>query len=549
MKIFTAEQMRAFDREVTDYYKIPSLVLMENAALRVVEFLEAKFAPIAGKRITILCGKGNNGGDGLAVARHLAGTDADVQVLLAAEPDDLRGDAEANLNFLREDWDRIGVLGSPARGRSEENLSFPVALSDIVVDALLGTGFKGEVRGEALARSLEILHNAQMNGAQVVAVDVPSGLDADSGQLARQIDAGTHFTVTFAAPKRGFFVREGADRCGEIWVGDIGTAPGLVSHVSTGCELFTHGSAQRRGPYRARDAHKGDAGRVLVIGGSRGMSGAVALASRASLQIGAGLCLAAVPDAILDTVAGSILEATTHPLPCDDKGALTEEAIEDLRSRWAEMQAVAIGPGTGRSASTWELVRQVVRECPAPLIIDADALHALPAIADDVKKRQRALKGHVATILTPHPGEMGVLLGRSTREIQEDRFGAVRECARLYGAVTVLKGAYSLVATPDDPQYVEPSTWVNPTGNAGMATGGSGDVLTGTIAGLLAQTKDALNATLLGVYLHGLAGDLAFEKHGNGLVAGDIAAHLGAALLELDKPRGEEINGRLRRLV
>jgi hydroxyethylthiazole kinase-like uncharacterized protein yjeF len=237
-------------------------------------------------------------------------------------------------------------------------------------------------------------------------------------------------------------------------------------------------------PRRTRDAHKGDAGRVLIIGGSRGMSGAVALASRASLQIGAGLCLAAVPDVILDTVAASVLEATTHPLACDDKGALMESAIEDLRAAWKGVQAVAIGPGTGRAASTWELVRQVVRECPVPLIIDADALHALRDIADEVKARD------AGTVLTPHPGEMSVLLGKSVREIQDDRYGAVEECAQIYGATVVLKGACSLAARVDGAGIA--STWVNSTGNPGMATGGSGDVLTGTIAGLLAQTKDAL---------------------------------------------------------
>ena len=537
MKIFTAEQMRAFDREAIEAYHIPSIVLMENAALRVVEFLEAKFSPLGEKRIVILCGKGNNGGDGFAIARHLSNLGCRLTVAVAAGRDEMRGDALANFDALCACLDNDRIIQPPRLDRVAQ-----LCLdADIVVDAVLGTGFRGQVR-DGHVKKLFLFGLGMVHGYKqvCVAIDIPSALNADTGQAAPEARRAD-YTITFAAPKRGFFVREGIERCGEIWVGDIGAGTRQMDEARTGCELLTPESTQRLMPRRTRDAHKGDAGRVLVIGGSRGMSGAVAMASHASLQIGAGLCLAAVPDAILDTVAASVLEAITHPLACNEKGALTEAALEDLRSRWAEMQAVAIGPGTGRAASTWELVRSIVRECPAPLIIDADALHALPEIADEVKARAGE------TILTPHPGEMSVLLGRSTREVQEDRFGAVEECARKYAAVAVLKGAYSLVAHVDGAGVA--STWVNPTGNAGMATGGSGDVLTGTIAGLLAQTKDALNATLLGVYLHGLAGDLAFQKHGNGLTARDVAAHLGAALLELDKPRGEEINGRLRRLV
>jgi len=535
MKIFTAEQMRAFDKEAIEQYHTPGIVLMENAALRVVEFLEAKFSPLSEKRIVILCGKGNNGGDGFAIARHLGNAGAWVQVL-AVSPDSLRGDAKINFEAYSK-CDLVATDFSLPRG-------FPGPGYDIVVDALVGTGFSGPVR-EEFREAFKYLRNSLTYRIPIVAVDVPSALNADTGEAAPEA-CGAEYTVTFASPKRGMFVRDGIGKCGEIWVGDIGsTHEHMLLEFTTNCELFTHAEARRKMPRRARDAHKGDAGRVLVIGGSRGMSGAVAMASRASLQIGAGLCLACVPDAILDTVAASVLEATTHPLPCDEKGALAEGGLEDLRSKWAEMQAVALGPGTGRSASTWDLVRAVVRECPAPLIIDADALHALPAIAEEVKARQ------APTILTPHPGEMGVLLGTSAHEVQLDRFGSVEACARKYNAVTVLKGAYSLVCKPPgaDDWEASPSTWVNPTGNAGMATGGSGDVLTGTVAGLLAQTKDALSATLLGVYLHGLAGDFAFERHGNGLTARDIAAHLGAALLALDQPRGQEINARLRRLA
>jgi hydroxyethylthiazole kinase-like uncharacterized protein yjeF len=535
MKIFTAEQMRAFDREAVEKYGVPSIVLMENAALRVVEFLEGKFAPLREKRVVVLCGKGNNGGDGFAIARHLEGHCASLQVL-AVGPEELKGDARINFEILQKGGChvRTDFLGSWSS----------TAHYDVVVDALTGTGFSGVVR-EELVDAFQYLHRASASRMRIVAVDIPSALNADTGEAAPEARR-SHFTVTFAAPKRGMFVRDGVGKCGEVWIGDIGSDFSQMDEQSTGCELISHAFAHRARPQRSRDAHKGVAGRVLVIGGSRGMSGAVALAARASLQIGAGLCLAAVPDAILDTVASSVLEATTHPLLCDDRGALTEGAVEDLRERWGEMQAVAIGPGTGRAPSTWELVRAVVRECPVPIIVDADALHALPAIADEVKSRV------APTILTPHPGEMGVLLGTSARQVEADRFVAVEECANTYNAVTVLKGACSLVRVPDALSHTDSAstcTWVNPTGNPGMATGGSGDVLTGAIAGLLAQTRDAQKATLLGVYLHGLAGDIAYRTRGDGLVAGDIAAHLPLALCELETLEVESINPRLRKLM
>lgn len=515
MKIFTAQQMRDFDKEIVEELRVPEAVLIENAALRVIEFLEDKFSPLGEKRVVVLCGEGNNGADGWAIVRHLVSFKG--------------GDGFAYLGpwELKQDTPPYTVTR-----RCRE--------ADIIVDALLGTGFHGDLREGNLKELLKAL--AERRAEQtLIAVDIPSGLNADTGQGVPEA-VTADYTITFAAPKRGLFVRDGVDRCGEIWVGNIGVPlrahPSRSHLTNTGCEAITREAARCMMPRRSRDAHKGDAGRVLVIGGSRGMSGAVALAARASLQIGAGLCLAAVPDAILDTIASSILEATTHPLACDERGALSLAALEDLRSKWDGVQAVAIGPGTGRAASTWDLVRAVVRECPVPLVVDADALHALPAIEEEVHARK------APTILTPHPGEASVLLGKSVREIQDDRYGAVEECAQKYNAIVVLKGACSLVGEAG----VEASTWVNLSGNPGMATGGSGDVLTGTIAGLLAQTKDALSATLLGVYVHGLAGDLALQKHGNGLVAGDIAAHLGAALVDLEEPREEKINGRLRKL-
>ena len=531
MKIFTPEQMRAFDKEASAKYQIPSIVLMENAALRVVEFLEAKFAPLSEKHIVILCGKGNNGGDGFAIARHLLATQSALQVLALAA-DELEGDAKINADILRA----YGVNLLESSGELS-----PFDYPDIVLDALLGTGFHGEIRGDELKHACKYLQRARRNGAKIIAIDVPSGLNAETGAAADEC-ANAHATISFAAPKRGFFVRDGLAKCGEIWIGDIGSAPAQMAETQTDCALITREWAHAHRPQRPEDAHKGDAGRALIIGGSRGMSGAVALASRAALHSGVGLCLAAVPDAILETFAASVLEATSTPLPCDRDGALLPEALATLRDKWDAMQVVALGPGVGRSEKTQELIHQIVRECPQPLIIDADALHALPTIAEEVKART------APTILTPHPGEMGTLMNMSAREVNQQRYEIAAQCAELYGAIVVLKGARSIVAAP--PGAEETSLWVNLTGNAGMATGGSGDALTGTIAGIVAQLKEPETATIFSVYLHGLAGDIASRTRGNGLTAGDIVENLSAALLELDsKNSAKMINPRLRLLA
>lgn len=550
MKVFTAAQMREFDRRATEEYCIPSIVLMENAALRVVEFLEMKFAPLKDKRIVILCGKGNNGGDGFAIARHFVASGYSCIVLLTTGSENLQGDAQINHSALRAakgmayqlHVHRLDMVTEPSRAGSPgiANAIDILWEADIVVDALLGTGFIDKVGNSPLANALEILWVYTAGGAgsiarNLVAVDIASALNSDTGEAAHK-SVRADFTITFAAPKRGMFLRDGIEKCGEIWVGSIGTPPQLMEKSQTGCECITREIANSLLPRRAQDAHKGDAGRVLLIGGSYGMSGAPTLAARAALKSGAGLCIAALPDKIISTFAATFSEATSHPLPCNEAGVLIEESADELPALWKNVNAVAIGPGIGRDASTLNFVRRIVRECPQPLIIDADALFALREIEADLKNRK------ADTILTPHPGEMAELMKMSTSDVNDNRIETAIACAQKYNAIVVLKGARSIVALPDG------STHINLTGNSGMATGGSGDVLTGTIAGLLAQNKNAQTATMLGVYLHGMAGDLAFETSGNGLIAGDIADNIPRALVELAKPIEPPTNARLRKL-
>lgn len=547
MKVFTAAQMREFDRRATEEYSIPSIVLMENAALRVVEFLEMKFAPLKGKRVVVLCGKGNNGGDGFAIARHLTAAGCVVTILLACSPESLKGDAKINYEISKRLWDPNNgwmlaeIIELTEKSYDDQSLYSRIDYADVLVDALLGTGFKGELHDGRIRSALHLLLRSTSD--RTIAVDIPSGLDADTGEAIGMAHRAAS-TITFASPKKGMFLRDGLRLCGEIWVGAIGT---ITEHYDpiflefstpsqTGCTALTVKRIKSIFPRRTQDAHKGDAGRVLLIGGSYGMSGAPTLAARAALKSGAGLCIAALPDKIISTFAAAFFEATSHPLLCNEAGVLLEESADALPALWENVNAVAIGPGIGRDASTLNFVRRVVRECTQPLIIDADALYALRAIEADLKNRK------ADTILTPHPGEMGELMKMKTSEVNDNRIETAISCAQKYNAIVVLKGARSIVALPDG------STHINLTGNSGMATGGSGDVLTGTIAGLLAQTKDAQTATLLGVYLHGMAGDLAFETLGNGLIAGDIVENIPRALVELSKPIEPPTNARLRKL-
>ena len=532
MKVFTAQQMREFDRAAIEDYGIPSIVLMENAALRVVEFLEAKFAPLAGKKIVILCGKGNNGGDGLAIARHLSNSVANMGEVrvVALDFGQMEGDARANLAIVRND-ESIRVDDGFDSLNNGDPFTLPTFFlgTDILLDAVYGTGFRLPLSPE-VAELLKLKRYSKV----CVAIDLPSGLNSDTGEASPQTDA--NYTVTFAAPKRGFFARDGIEKCGEIWLGDIGVSPTQTEETRTGAQTLDLRTAKTLLPHRSADAHKGDAGRALIVGGSFGMSGSICLASKAALAAGAGLVSAAVPEKVLPIFAISVLEAVAHPLPNDESGHISSHAAPAVAALWDAVQVVALGPGLGRTDEAFEFARRVVRDCPVPLIIDADALHALPTIANAVKARR------APTILTPHPGEMGVLMGSNAKDVNDARFETVAKCAEKYGAIVVLKGARTLVCDSNG------EIWVNLTGNPGMATGGAGDVLTGTIAGLLAQLKDADAATKLGVYLHGMAGDLAAQTRGNGLVAGDIAAHLPAALLEIEARAVQRINGRLRKL-
>lgn len=520
MRILTAEAMRELDRAAIEGLGIPSLVLMENAAIGVVEAMGKAFAEA--QSAAVFCGPGNNGGDGLAIARHLCVRGWEVRIFLVTGGRELSEDAQVQLGICRNA--ELSILEIPSREALPSAVEAAMEC-DLVVDALFGTGLARPLEGlfaEVVGR-INSLH------VPVVAVDLPSGL---SGSQPRPI--GPHvqadLTVTFAAPKVAHVFPPAADAVGEMVVTDLGIPPKLVEDVEEengDLHLLMGEELAELLPEREPGTHKGDYGHALILAGSPGKAGAAILAARSAVRAGAGLVTVAVPEPILQTVDLGSIESMTLGLPAGAAGQIAERAAEAVLDAAEGKAVLALGPGLGQDPEAAAAVRRVALECPLPLVLDADGLNAFAGRAGELARRR------VETILTPHPGELGRLLGISTATVQEDRIAAARGAAEETGAIVVLKGRLTLVASGT-------AVFVNPTGNPGMATGGTGDVLTGLIAGFVAQGMDALDATLLAVYLHGLAGDLAASRLGEtALAAGDLVEMLPAALAQLTSDEEE----------
>lgn len=510
MKILTSAQMQLIDRLTSEQYGVPSLTLMENAGRGVVEFLFERFAPLENHRIAILCGKGNNGGDGLVVARLLRQQGLTLRVLLFAEPKELKGDAATNYDRLRRTVVPEVVAGPEAWRKLKPQL----AERTLFVDALLGTGLTKPVEGFLLEVVRDL--NSAFAQSQVVSVDLPTGLSADSGELIGecvQADA----TVTFTAPKLAHVFPPACEYVGEWQVKEIGTPlEALENNPELFLELTPLEELSWLAEPRKLDAHKGNFGHVLILAGSVGKTGAAALAAKATLRAGAGLVTVATPRSALPIVASLGVEFMTEPLPETDAGTISLRALDYGRlDKLVEGKTVlAAGPGIGTVPETAELVRTVTNRYDLPIVLDADGLNAWAGCLDAFKPGGRL------RVLTPHPGEMARLTGQTTKEILARRIETARGFARAFQALLVLKGFRTLTAAPDG------RVWVNPTGNPGMATGGTGDVLTGLVAGLLAQhsaSRPPASVVAAAVYLHGLAGDFAAaEKGQSSMIAGDL---------------------------
>jgi len=526
MKALTASEMREVDRLTTARHGISQLQLMENAGRKVADAVWRVVAGRENARVCVLCGKGNNGGDGFVAARCLKDEDASlpVRVLLFGRPEDVRGEAAANLARWREAGNPLDIVND----LSDWARLWPeVAGSSVFVDALLGTGLRGASTG-AIAQAISDLNQLSRNctaptPALILAVDTPSGLASDSEPSYGPV-LFAHRTVTFTAPKVGQLISRIADVCGALEVVSIGSPESLIEEVGRGELRWIDPSEFASLPLvRPWSSHKGRFGHVLLVAGSAGKSGAAILAGSGALRAGAGLVTVAAPDPVQSVLAGAHPEYMTEALETTANGAI---AVNNLRSgnfaRIAEGKTVlAIGPGLGSAPETREFITSLVRETPLPLILDADGLNAFAGRANLLRDR----RSHCLAI-TPHPGEMARLLGSTAAEVEADRVRAARDAAKTWNAHVILKGFHTLVASPDG------SLFVNTSGNPGLAKGGSGDVLTGILAALIAQfTGDPYRALALGVYLHGLAADLLAvqDRDASGILASEVAEQVPVA--------------------
>ena len=503
MRLVSAAEMRAIDRTAIEEFGVPGLGLMERAGAAVARAAHASRG--ANGRVLILCGAGNNGGDGYVAARHLRADGVDVRVVALAARAQLGGDALA----AREEAERAGV--PIAEGLEAARIE--AGAGDVVIDALLGTGLARAPEGP-YAKAIELVEALRSGGAKIVSVDIPSGLSADSGRpLGRCVHADV--TVTFAFQKRGLVLHPGPSYAGQVLLADIGIPAEAAARVPVGCELLGEQEAMRLVPPRTPDAHKGDAGRVLVIAGSPGKTGAAHLALTGALRGGAGLVTLAAREEVFPLALAGRPEAMSVPLL--GSGPLCERDLEPLLAAAKGMNAVVIGPGIPRGPETAKLLRTFLERVGVPAVLDADALNALA-------ERPGLVTGLPSpAVLTPHPGEMARLVGGTIGAVQEDRIGIAAEKASAWGCVIVLKGARTVVASPGAPPAVVLA------GNPGMATGGTGDVLAGITGALLASGLPAFDAARAAAFAHAAAGDVASERWGErGLLATDLADALGA---------------------
>jgi len=517
MKIVSAEEMRAIDRATSERFGVPSLTLMENAGAAVADYILSHYA--ASERIVVFCGKGNNGGDGFVAARRLHERGKKVQVILLADPNALTGDAAVMYGKLPI---TASVVHSSEELKSEGMRSSRQA--DLYLDAILGTGFKPPVSG-LYAEAIAIMNASQV---PVISVDIPSGADADAMGLQSGTIARADAIVTFTAPRLAHVFS--MLTTGQTFVADIGSPEeAIVSSLQL--NVITARDIAPLIGSRPAESNKGSYGHVLVLGGSLGKSGAAAMAGMAALRAGAGLSTVAAPKSVQATVAGFHPELMTEPLPETQAGTIAASAQDRVAELAKGKSVLAIGPGISRDPQTSELVRVLLAKLQLPLVVDADGLNAFEGRADELSGKGRTL------VITPHPGEMARLTGSSIAEVQKDRLGIARKFARARELIVVLKGHRTLVVKPDG------EAWVNTTGNPGMATGGTGDILTGMVAGMIAQhPKDAFAAALTAVHLHGLAGDVMRERVGEySLVATDLLQGLPEAFRRTQSTAKEKL--------
>jgi len=516
MRLCTAAEMVALDQGAIRELGIPGAVLMENAGRACCRYFEQEFAELFPGPVLIVCGKGNNGGDGYVMARILADRGWQVHTLVLAPLEDIGGDARIMLEVARAMNLPVAAAGSAAAVAETIGRVAP----RVIVDAIFGTGLSSDVRG--LQR--EAIEEINASAAKVFAVDIPSGVDGSTGRVCG-VAVQADLTVTFAEAKIGHGSQPGAECAGRLQVVDIGIPVMGRADFASRVSLIVAEDAVSLLPERPGSGHKGTFGHTLIVAGSPGKTGAAALAGNAAARSGCGLVTVATPAAVHDIIEVKLTEAMSAPLPADDDGLLSRHAVVRLGELMKARQALAVGPGLGQSAGLIELLCWMIEHAEVPVVIDADGLNLLAGCPDIFKVAPRA-----PLILTPHPGEMARLSGLSIAEIQANRFEVARDFAREHDVVLLLKGLRTVVAAPDG------RVNINSSGNDALASGGSGDVLTGIISGLVAQGLDGFEAASLGVWLHGRSAELAAEQLGSaGVIASDLISYLPQARRELVK--------------
>lgn len=512
--IATGKQMQWCDRTAIEKCGIPSIVLMENAGRTIADVIEKEFGPLNGKLVYLMCGKGNNGGDGFVVARHLYNRGADVKVFLCARQSELKGDAKTNAGALLTSvkWGKARTIEFLENATAQKLKNRPTP--QIIVDALFGTGFSGAVRGEYQ----KIIEWINASNAKVVAVDIPSGVNADNGRV-ENVAVHADVTVTMGLRKTGLLVHRGRECSGKVYVADIGIPRLVYERSGIRTWLVQQADVRRMLPRRPFDAHKHSVGKIFVLAGSRGLTGAAVMSCQSAMRAGAGAVVLGTPKSLLPIIAKKLTEVMPHPLEETEEQSVSMRALKEIDRfvRWCDL--AIIGPGLGRNKETEELILSLIRSIDKPILVDADGLNALASDPSVLKKRKAEV------ILTPHTGELSRITHRSVEQIEGDRVEVARTEAKNLKSILVLKGAPTVTATPSG------EVFVNSTGNAGMATAGAGDVLSGTIAALWGQHIPSVDAAICGVFLHGLAGDLAKDKYGEmSLVATDILECLPSAI-------------------
>lgn len=516
MKVLTSKQMKEIDRVAIEEMGILGPTLMENAGLQIFQNIQKRFSELTKEKIVIVAGKGNNGGDGFVVARHLFNHGAEPEVLLLASKKEVKGDAAVNLKIADEIGIKIHEVCSPKDLNLHKGKIF---LATLLVDAVFGTGLTKPAEG-LYVKVIELINKSK---AYTIAVDIPSGLSSDTFQIIGPC-VKADLTVTLAAPKISHVFPPAEEYVGKLEVADISIPSFLFDKDDLKLEFVEKKTVVPYFKKRQRDTHKGTYGHLFILSGSLGKTGAAVMAGKAALKMGAGLVTVGTPKSCLPIVARSMDELMTEPLPETPEKTLSSEALDRVLSLLDGKDGLLIGPGISTHPSTAEFVLSLIPKIKTPAVIDADALNILASKPEIIKSLRKP------AVLTPHPGEFARLLNISTKEVMEKKLELVPKFAVEYGVYLVLKSYRTLTAAPDGNVYI------NSTGNPGMATAGSGDVLSGMIASMIIQEKNLLEAVLAAVYIHGLSGDLGVEKLGEKpLVAGDIIRFLPKSIKLLNR--------------